>query len=255
MLAIKEAKRPRLAKFNEWLKRKPAVRIAIGVGLAAMGTIGVVTGAVPLIALAMGGKAVMAGAGGYNISRGIGERIASNRYEKAGVDSIEDYVDAAGAQSNTRRKSKKAGVVAGAALAAVPIVRGINQIANATPDVPTVPKDYNPNMDRYSGIATARPEAPGQFSTMVTEQNLPNPDLINAQGAALDAAYNRVSSSLNLGQLRNLNALLGRLSTTPGYGNGFSASAMDSLADQIKNGSTANDIIKQMGLGAPIPNM
>jgi hypothetical protein len=255
MLAIKEAKRPKLAKFNEWLKRKPVVRIAIGAGLAAMGVVGVVTGAVPLVALAMGGKAALAGAGGYNIARGIGERIATKNREKTNVDSIEDYVDAAGAQSNTRRKSKKAGVVAGAALAAIPIVRGVNQIVNATPDVPPTPVDYNPNADRYAGIASARPEAPGQFGTMVTEQNLPNPGLINAQEVALDTAYNRVSSSLDLGQLRNLNALLGRLSTTPGYGNGFSASAMDSLADQIRSGSTANDIIKQMGLGAPIPNL
>jgi len=96
MLEIREQKRPKLAKLNEWLRRKPGVRIAIGAGLAAMGVVGVVTGAVPLVALAMGGKAIMAGAGGYNLARGIGEKIADRGYEKANVDSIEDYVEAAG---------------------------------------------------------------------------------------------------------------------------------------------------------------
>ncbi|GDX63037.1 hypothetical protein LBMAG34_5710 [Candidatus Saccharibacteria bacterium] len=256
MLEIREQKRPKIAKLNEWLRRKPGVRIAIGAGLAAMGVFGVVTGAVPLVALAMGGKAIMAGAGGYNAARGIGERIANRGYEKANVDSIEEYVEAAGNQSNTRRKSKKAGVVAGAALAAIPVVRGANEIFNATPD-PGIPSDYNPGAYRMAGIVTERPSAGSQFTEMVTNPN-PNPSILADAKAAeslMDAAYSRVAPGMSFDQLKNLDAVIGRLSASQGYGNGFTAGAMDTLADQIKSGLGANDIIKQMNLGPPIPGL
>jgi ElaB/YqjD/DUF883 family membrane-anchored ribosome-binding protein len=256
MLEIREQKRPRIAKLNEWLRRKPGVRIAIGAGLAAMGVFGVVTGAVPLVALAMGGKAIMAGAGGYNAVRGIGERIANRGYEKANVDSIEDYVEAAGNQSNTRRKSKKAAVVGGAALAAIPVVRGANEIFNATPD-PGIPTDYNPGAYRMAGIATERPSAGSQFTEMVTNPN-PNPSILadaKAAESVLDAAYSKVAPGMSFDQLKNLDAVIGRLSASQGYGNGFTAGAMDTLADQIKSGLGANDIIRQMNLGPPIPGL
>jgi hypothetical protein len=136
MIEQREAKHPRLAKFNEWMKKHPLLRIAASATLVGVGVLGVVTGNVPLIVGAMAGKAALAGYGGYNIVRGLGENRATTQFEKAEINGIGDYTDAAERQSTTRRRSKKGGAALGAALASIPVIKGIQSIINLHPEPP-----------------------------------------------------------------------------------------------------------------------
>jgi hypothetical protein len=135
MIAQREAKHPKLAKFNEWMKKHPVARIAAGAALAGAGILGVATGNIPLVVAATAGRAALAGYGGYNIVRGLGENRATTQFGKADIGNIQDYTEAAETQSTTRRRSKKGGAVLGAALASIPIIKGVQSIANMHPPV------------------------------------------------------------------------------------------------------------------------
>ena len=144
MLAQRERAHPVLSKINEWLRRHPKTRIVAGVALAASGFVGAATGNMPLFAGALAARAALGAYGAYNASRGFGERRADKRYDAADTSSIEDYTAAAGDQSRTRRRSKKAGAIIGGALAAVPIVRGAMNAADVAPTPKPAPVPETP---------------------------------------------------------------------------------------------------------------
>ena len=147
MLAEREKNHPRLAKMSNWLKKHPKARLIASAGMIGLGIIGTLTANPPLIGIAIAGKTALRGIGGYNAVRAGGEWKVNRDLAKHGADtSIEDYTESAIKGSTTRRRSKRGGAVAGAALAAAPFV------AHALVDHPEPPKppihvDEPPHVD------------------------------------------------------------------------------------------------------------
>jgi len=105
-----------------------------------------------------------------------------------------------------------------------------------------------------AGIASERPSATSEFGELINSQDS-NPGLMPAQmaEALLDNAYNRVTPGMSLDELKNLDAVIGRLSTV--QSNSVTATILPSLAEDIKSGMSANEIISSMKLGPPIPGL
>jgi hypothetical protein len=149
MLAEREKNHPRLAKMSNWLKKHPKARLIASAGMIGLGIIGTLTANPPLIGIAVAGKTALRGIGGYNAVRAGGEWKVNRDLAKHGEDtSIEDYTESAIKGSTTRRRSKRGGLVAGAALAAAPFVA--NALFDNTPDGPPKvdpPVDDPPKVD------------------------------------------------------------------------------------------------------------
>jgi hypothetical protein len=143
MLAEREKNHPRLAKMSNWLKKHPKARLIASAGMIGLGIIGTLTANPPLIGIAVAGKTALRGIGGYNAVRAGGEWKVNRDLAKHGEDtSIEDYTESAIKGSTTRRRSKRGGLVAGAALAAAPFVA--NALFDNTPDGPPKPPPETP---------------------------------------------------------------------------------------------------------------
>ena len=135
MLAEREKNHPRLAKISNWLKKHPKARLIASASMIGLGVIGTLTANPPLIGIAVAGKTALRGIGGYNAVRAGGEWKVNRDLAKHGEDtSIEDYTGSAIKGSTTRRRSKRGGAVAGAALAAAPFVA--HALFDNTPDGP-----------------------------------------------------------------------------------------------------------------------
>jgi hemerythrin superfamily protein len=163
LIAERTKAHPRLTRVNEWAKNHPKTRIAIGLGLAAMGVVGAATFNAPLVAVAMTGGAVLRGYGSYNFARGIGEMVASHRAKKTDIKTIEDYLTVAERQSSARRNSKRAGAVVAAVLVAAPLVGKMLDLFHHGAEASTPrPKGVAPRTTPPAGTGTnpiAPPEA------------------------------------------------------------------------------------------------
>ncbi|MFO0862674.1 MAG: hypothetical protein U0516_03055 [Candidatus Saccharibacteria bacterium] len=138
MIAERERRHPRLARVGEWLRNHKKTRIAAGVALTGLGFVGAATGNVPLVSAAVAGRAALRGFGGYTATKAGGEWLADRQFNKADIDSIEDYTTAAQRQTRRKRRWSRGAAVAGAGLAAAPI---IGNALHATPEAPpTAPK-------------------------------------------------------------------------------------------------------------------
>lgn len=146
MLAQREAKHPRLAKINEWLKKHPKSRIAAGLALTAIGITGTVTGLATLAVLGFGGRTALGGYGAYNASRGIGEMAGNSERFGVGKDTKSTIGEELGVQekqTTARRWSKRAGAAAAAIVGAI----GAYKLVNALDRPPTPVTDH-----RYGSI-------------------------------------------------------------------------------------------------------
>jgi hypothetical protein len=146
MLAQREAKHPKLAKINEWLKKHPKTRVAAGLALTAIGITGTVTGLAPLAVLGFGGRTALGAYGAYNASRGIGEMAGDSERFGVGKETKANISEELGAQekqTNIRRWSKRAGAAAAAIVGAI----GAYKLVNALDRPPTPVNDH-----RYGSI-------------------------------------------------------------------------------------------------------
>ena len=192
MLAERTQAHPKLAKVGNWLKTHPKTRIAVGLGLAAIGVVGAATFNAPLVAVSMAGSATLRGYGSYNFARGIGEMLASGKMNKADLKTVEDYLTVSEKQSATRKNSKRAGAVVATALVAAPLVGRLLDQFHSTNGFNTRPRVAS----AASNPATAAtPEAvvpapldiaptgdgmlPWTFGQDVLHQNISSPDVLD----------------------------------------------------------------------------
>lgn len=143
MIAERERRHPRLARVGEWLRNHKKTRIAAGVALTGLGFVGAATGNVPLVSAAVAGRAALRGFGGYTATKAGGEWLADRQFNKADIDSIEDYTTAAQRQTRRKRRWGRGAAVVGTGLAAAPL---IGNALHATPPEapPAAPKPPSP---------------------------------------------------------------------------------------------------------------
>jgi hypothetical protein len=260
MLAEREKNHPRLAKMSNWLKKHPKARLIASAGMIGLGIIGTLTANPPLIGIAVAGKTALRGIGGYNAVRAGGEWKVNRDLAKHGEDtSIEDYTESAIKGSTTRRRSKRGGLVAGAALAAAPFV------ANAVFDGPGAPKPPTPepydDMQKnwLRGIGSSRPTAGTEWTDQVNQVagGAISPDVVAGNNAAVESliqARSAVTAGMSNSQLGTLDQVIGRLSTKPGFGNSFTTRFLPEIASQVKSGLTVDQVAKVITTN-PIPPM
>jgi len=188
MLLERTRRHPKLSKLINWLDKHPKSRIAAGIGLTGLGLVGAATFNAPLVALAVSGKAALRGFGSYNLSRGIGEMIASKRLSKTEINTVDQYLEASKRQSATRRNSKMVGAAVSAVLTIVPAVVSIldnfnhtsNVIRPARPEAPSTSATANPSLDH---IPTIKPVAenvlPWNYGMDVLHTNISSPEVLN----------------------------------------------------------------------------
>ena len=250
MLAEREKNHPRLAKMSNWLKKHPKARLIASAGMIGLGIIGTLTANPPLIGIAIAGKTALRGIGGYNAVRAGGEWKVNRDLAKHGADtSIEDYTESAIKGSTTRRRSKRGGLVAGAALAAAPFVA--NALFDNTPDGPPKPPTPEPYDDMQKnwlrGIGSSRPTAGTEWTNQMhqVDTGVFSPDVLASNDALVESliqARSAVTAGMSNSQLGTLDQVIGRLSTTPGFGNAFTTQALPEIASQVKGGLTVDQI-------------
>jgi len=247
MVEQREKAHPRLAKVNNWLKKHKGARFVAGVAFSAMAITGTITGIVPIAAVGIAGRSMLGAFGGYNAVRAAGDFIGGKQLDRSDLTTIEGYTTGAEKESNTVRRSKKGGAVAGTVLGALPVLRGISHAP-----APTPPKTHSAEEFWYKGLSTSRPTASADFSNQMSAvtngELIPSPQ-VTAALENMKIAREAVIGKLTEPQGRNLDLVLGRLSTTPGIGNEGSANMMNSLAGMLKQGLNANDIISRLGAG------
>ncbi len=125
MTTERERRHPKLAKVGEWLRKHKKTRIVAGVAMTGLGFVGAATGNLPLLSVAVAGKAALRGFGGYTATKAGGEWLADRGFNKTNIDSIEDYTDAAQKQSRRKRRWSRGAAVVGAGLAAAPLIGNV----------------------------------------------------------------------------------------------------------------------------------
>ena len=249
MLAEREKNHPRLAKMSNWLKKHPKARLIASAGMIGLGIIGALTANPPLIGVAVAGKAALRGVGGYNAVRALGEWKVNRDLAKHGADtSIEDYTESAIKGSKDRLLSKRGGFVAGTAFAAIPLA---GQLFDNTPDGPPGPPTPVPYDDMEKnwlrGIGSTRPTAAAEWTNQMhqVDTGVFSPDVLASNDVILDnlvQARSAVTAGMSNSQLGTLDQVIGRLSTTPGFGNAFTTQALPEIASQVKGGLTVDQI-------------
>ena len=249
MLAEREKNHPRLAKMSNWLKKHPKARLIASAGMIGLGIIGALTANPPLIGIAVAGKAALRGVGGYNAVRALGEWKVNRDLAKHGADtSIEDYTESAIKGSKDRLLSKRGGFVAGTAFAAIPLA---GQLFDNTPDGPPGPPTPVPYDDMEKnwlrGIGSTRPTAAAEWTNQMhqVDTGVFSPDVLASNDALVESliqARSAVTAGMSNSQLGTLDQVIGRLSTTPGFGNAFTTQALPEIASQVKGGLTVDQI-------------
>ena len=189
MLQARIEAHPRLAKVNDWIKKHPKTRMALGLGLSGLGLIGAATFNAPLVGLSMAGSAALRGYGSYNFARGIGEALASGKMNKAQISTIEDYLSVSDKQSDTRRKSKIVGSVVAAALIVAPLVgRVLDQVNHASP-ASSLSHHHKPFIKPQASTNTVTPNPsitpvgantlPWNYAEQVLHTNISNPAILD----------------------------------------------------------------------------
>jgi hypothetical protein len=72
-----------------------------------------------------------------------------------------------------------------------------------------------------------------------------SPDVLASNDVILDnlvQARSAVTAGMSNSQLGTLDQVIGRLSTTPGFGNAFTTQALPEIASQVKGGLTVDQI-------------
>jgi len=250
MLAEREKNHPRLAKMSNWLKKHPKARLIASAGLIGLGIIGTLTANPPLIGIAIAGKTALRGIGGYNAVRAGGEWKVNRDLAKHGADtSIEDYTESAIKGSTTRRRSKRGGAVVGAALAAAPFVAHAVFDGPGPPKPPT-PEPYDDMQKNWlRGIGSSRPTAGTEWTNQMNQVagGAISPDVVAGNDALVESliqARSAVTAGMSNTQLGTLDQVIGRLSTTPGFGNAFTTQALPEIASQVKSGLTVDQIAR-----------
>lgn len=191
MVELRLAKKPGfLRKFNNFLRKHPVVRFAVGTSLTAIGFGSAALGLWPLGLAALGAKSVLAGAGAYNASRGAGEFIGERQLGENNKATIGEELGVQEKQTGTRKWSKRVGALVGAGAAALTFAVGLNKVGGGPPDRP----EPGPTGDRFASVN--------------------NPDLMNqARSAGLtgerfEQSWDHLRSVVRPDQLPKVDALL-----------------------------------------------
>ncbi len=148
---------------------------------------------------------------------------------------------------NDRRAATAMAVGAGGAILGYMAAEGVAHIwPGGSPNPPEVPYD-SAEADRFSGLVTARPGAPQeaqQFFGSIKPGTEQLPTL-----SKIDEIWNGVKDQLSPDESRVYNQVVGRLSTTPNFGNDWTVMHADELLNLVKDGNDTNEIIGLLGAG------
>lgn len=153
------------------------------------------------------------------------------------------------------RRAKVAGVMVGAGLSALGLLRFMDRPGGARPG-DTRPggtdtsRPYNPNFDRMAGIRSTSSQAGENWDRMIANTT---PEQIAASNGRLDAlnnAYEQVSGGMSRAQLSQLNRIIGIGSTTQ-FGNEGMLDKLPAIATQVRNGLPTEKILENFNLPQP----
>jgi hypothetical protein len=97
------------------------------------------------------------------------------------------------------------------------------------------------------GIGSSRPTAGTEWTNQANQvaSGAISPDIVAGNDAIVDSliqARSAVTAGMSNSQLGTLDQVIGRLSTTPGFGNAFTTQALPEIASQVKSGLTVDQI-------------
>ena len=230
---IKASAKRGMAKFNDWMKKNPTARIGIGLGMAAAGVAGTVTGFAPAVGLAFAGSRLLSGTGIYNLSRGIGDTLINRRYSKAEALMMKDYLNLSAEASDSVRKNKVVSALAATAIAIIPgVYRMIETQQHFSANVPEnlIPKLPTKIISAIPKVLTVHPAGsnllPWSFVMDKFHENLSNPKV-------LDRILNNKYGIKFIGN--NQGAGLGRILSVhiPGKGNFTDSSYINGALEYV----------------------
>ncbi len=153
-------------------------------------------------------------------------------------------------RGNDRRALTSMAVAAGAgaiaALAADGIFGGGGGDRVTMTSGPRPEADYNPNFDRMRGILDSGPDAPAKADAFFSNIEPGTPQ--SPEVSQIDQIWESIKDQLSPQQDRIYNQVVGRLSATEGYGNGWTIQNADRIFDLVKQGNSVDQVISQLNV-------